>query len=123
MYRLSEKLLAILLTLLLGLSPFQGAMAGFAASSDQEGGVHQMSDTQGDMVMDIDPATHDCEQCNADDGCNGHSCSSGHCASCVLAVLPVFSHPTNLSATPGLLRADDDFVSQLSSSLFRPPRA
>lgn len=124
MDRLSEKLLAILLTLLLGLSPpLQGAMAGLAVSSDHEGETYQMSDTQGDMVKDIDPATHDCEQYNADDGCNGHSCSSGQCASCVLAVLPICSHPINFKATSKLLQKGDYFVSQLSSSLFRPPKS
>ncbi len=123
MDRLSEKLLAILLTLLLGLSPLQSAMAGFAVSSDQEGGVHQISVIQGDMVMNIDHATYDCEQCNADDGCNGHSCSSGQCASCVLAVLPIGSHPINFKATSKLLQKGDYFVSQLSSSLFRPPKS
>ena len=114
----SEKLLAIALTLLLGLSPLQGAMAGFAPSSDQEKGMHAMAERHGDMVMD-----HDCERNNAYDTDNCHSCSSGQCTSCALAVLPVFSHPTNRIGMSGLLRADDGFVSQLASSLFRPPRA
>ncbi|MBL3591192.1 MAG: hypothetical protein JMN24_15585 [gamma proteobacterium endosymbiont of Lamellibrachia anaximandri] len=122
MPRLSDKLLAVLLTLLLGLSPLQGAMAGFAASPDREGSVHQMSDMH-DSGMVMDQAAHDCKQCSADDGCGGHSCSSGQCASCALALLPVFLLPTHLAATPVLPRADKGFVSQLSSSLFRPPRA
>ena len=125
MRRVSEKLLAVLLTLLLGLSPLQSAMAGFASSLDQEGGVHQMANSHdGGMVMAADHvAAHDCEQCNADAGCNGHNCSSGQCASCALALLQVFSHPQNLIAVSVPLRADDGFVSQLSSYLFRPPRA
>ncbi|WP_177419603.1 hypothetical protein [endosymbiont of Lamellibrachia barhami] len=97
-------------------------MAGFAASPDQEGSVHQMSNMH-DEGMVMDQAAHDCEQCNADDGCVGHSCSSGQCASCVLALLPFFLLPTHLAVTPVLPMADKGFVSQLSSSLFRPPRA
>jgi len=125
MCRLSEKLLVILLTLLLGLSPLQGAIAGFASSFEQEGGVHQMADRHdGGIVMAADhAAAQDCEQCNAEAGCNGHSCSSGQCASCVLAVLPIFPDILHRTATSGLLRTDNGFVSKLSSSLFRPPRA
>lgn len=122
MRRMPEKLLAVLLTLMLGLSPLQGVMAGSASSLDQEKGVHQMS-TQGEMVMNIDHGSHSCEQCHAGDGCNGHSCSSGQCASCALALLPSFSLPVNLTVVTLLLRSDQSSVSQYTSFLFRPPRA
>ena len=117
MSRISEKLLTVLLTLLLGLSPLQGAIAGFASSLDQEEGMHQMSGTHGDMAMNIDHGAHDCEQCSAGDGC-----SSGQCASCALALLPYITLPKNLTAAIELLRTDDGSVSQYSSFLFRPPR-
>jgi hypothetical protein len=123
MHRLSEKLLAILLTLLLVLSPLQGVMAGITASSDQEEGVHQMAGMHGDMVMVTDHVTDNCVQSDANDDCTGHTCSSCQCASCTLALLPIFSLPTNHTATPVLFRADDGFVSQRSSPLFRPPRS
>jgi hypothetical protein len=123
MRQVSEKLLAVLLTLLLGLSPLQGVMTGFATSSDQEKRVHQLADMHSDKVMDTDHATPDCEQCNVDDGCTGLNCSSGQCASCVLAVLPDSSHPMDLTTTSGFIRTDGGFISQLSSSLFRPPKA
>jgi hypothetical protein len=122
MHRLSEKLLAILLTLLLVLSPLQGVMAGNTASSDQEEGVHQMAGMHGDMVMVTDHVTDNCVQCDANDDCTGHTCSSCQCASCTLALLSVSPLPANSAATPILFRADDGFVSQYSSSLFRPPR-
>ena len=123
MQSLSEKLLAVLLTLLLGLSPLQGAIAGIASSA-QEGGLQQMADMQADhMVVNSDHAAHDCDQCNADDCCGGHSCSSAQCASCVLAVISVFSHPIKLSTTSEHPRVDDGFASQPSFSLFRPPKA
>ncbi|MEN8179114.1 MAG: hypothetical protein ABFS39_10930 [Pseudomonadota bacterium] len=123
MHRLSKKLLAVLLTLLLGFSPLQGVMAGVAASFDQEEGVHQMTGMHGDMAMATDQAEHNCEQRHADDGCNSHSCSSAQCASCVLALLPFFSFPTNLTATSLSYSVADGLESQLSSPFLRPPRA
>lgn len=121
MCRLSKKLLTVLLALLLGMSPLQGAIAGFASSFDQEGSVHQTADRH-DIATDH-AAAQDCEQCNTEAGCNGNSCSSDQCASCALVVFTVFSYHTNLTAMPGLSRAYDGFVSQHSSSLFRPPKA
>ena len=124
MHRLSEILLAILLTLLLGFSPLTGAVAGITASYDQEEGTHQMASMPADMVMAFDHATaHDCEQCNTDDCCAGDSCSSGHCVHCVSALPAIYSHQTQFTASPVLIRADDSFINRLSASLFRPPRA
>ena len=93
MRRLSEKMLAILLILLVGLSPLQGAMAGFASLPDQGEGIHQMTDRQeGGMVMASDHgAAHDCEQCKAEVGCHCHNCLSGHCVSCGVVLPPAFS--------------------------------
>ncbi|MEN8180883.1 MAG: hypothetical protein ABFS39_20020 [Pseudomonadota bacterium] len=123
MHRLSENLLVILLTLLLGFSPLQGAIAG-VASSDQEGGTHQMADMHASMAIASDHATaHDCEQCNTDECCTGHSCSSGQCASSVLVVLTVFSYHIDVDAMPGMFLPDTSFTSQSASSLYRPPRA
>ena len=122
MHRLSERVLAILLTLLLGLSPLQGAESGFALSANQDGSVHQMADGHDDCMDSDRTAAQDCGQCNSEAGCNGHSCSSGQCASCALAVHQVFSYHTNPTITSGFPRADDGIVKQLSSSLFRPPR-
>lgn len=107
----SENLLAILLTLLLGLSPLQGAIAGLATSFDKEEDVHQLFDSQGHIVMDTGPVCHDSEHCNTNVGCDDHSCSYGQCATCMLAVLPVFSYPVNPVTTSELLRKDDRLVS------------
>lgn len=120
-----NKLLAILLALLVGLIPFQSAMAGFADSFGQGDGIHQMADRHdGSQAMADHVMAQDCEHCKTDAGCsNGHGCSSGHCVSCVLGLLPVLSVPTHQSAASVQFRTDDGFVRQLSSSLFRPPRA
>ena len=122
----SKKLLAILLALLVGLIPLQSAMAGFADSFGQGDGVHQMVDTHdGSQAMADHVMAQDCEHCKVDAGCsNGqHGCSSGHCVSCVLGLLPVLSFPTHQSAASVRFRTADGFVRQLSSFLFRPPRA
>ncbi len=123
MHRLSEKLLAILVMLLLGFSPLQGVMAGIATSLDRQAGVHQMDGMHGDMVMAADQADHKCAQCNTDECCAGHDCASGHCAYCVLALPTIYAYQTNSPVAHVLIRADDGFVNQTSAALFRPPRA
>ena len=121
----SKKLLAILLALLVGLIPLQSAMAGFADSFGLGDGVHQMADRHdGSQVLVDHVMAQDCEHCKVDAGCsNGQGCSSGHCVSCVLGLFPVLSFPTQQSAASVQFRTDDGFVRQLSSFLFRPPRA
>ena len=124
MRRLSEKLLALLLALLLGLSTMQGAVAGFAPVSDQVDSQYQMADLHASpMHMTTGNAAHDCEHCNSGNCATDHACSSSQCVSCVLAIMPTFSHSANLlvMSTPDV--ADDGFVNPLSSSLFRPPKA
>lgn len=125
MHQSSKKLLAILLALLVGLIPLQSAMAGFADSFGQGEGVHQMTDWHdGSQAMADHDMAQDCEHCKTGTGCsNGHGCASGHCVSCVLGLFPVLSFPTQQSAASVQFRTDDGFVRQLSSFLFRPPRA
>ncbi len=123
MHRLSEKLLAVFLILLLGLSPLQNALAGIAASSDQRENALQIECMHdGEMVMVADQSTHDCDQCNTEHGCTSHTCSSGHCTSCVLAVLSAFAYPASHTVITKMLSVEDSVVTKLSASLFRPPR-
>lgn len=67
-------------------------------------------------------AAQDCAGCSADADCNGYDCSSCHCVSSVLALLPLFSFPTNPGATGAFSRMDHGVIDQLSSYLFRPPK-
>jgi hypothetical protein len=122
MYRRSEQLLAVMLILLLGLSPLQSAIADAAFPTRGEPAHQTACMHDGGMMMAGDQSPHGCDQCNSDTGCSNHTCSSGHCTSSVLAMIPAFSYPLNLSVVAGLPAADDGFVSQLSTSLFRPPR-
>ena len=124
MHQSSKKLLAILLALLVGLIPLQSAMAGFADSFGQGDGVHQMTDRHDGSHAMVDHVTgQDCEQCNIDAGCIGHSCSSGHCVSCVLGLIPVRSFPAHPFAESVQFGTDDSFVRQVFFFIFRPPRA
>ena len=117
-------MLVVFLALLLGLSPLQGVMAGLLSSVEQEGRMHhQMSDTGCDMHMENDHAAQSGNQCDTRSDCTDHNCASGHCASCVLAVIPHFSSFSSLRNTPEFSRTREKFVDQLSTSLFRPPRA
>lgn len=124
MSRISEKLLVIALMLLLGLSPLHGAMGEIDSFSQHGESVHQIFDLQDDDVVDHSnhSATQECGQCNIETGCNGHSCSTGHCVTCVIALLPVFSLPTNHLAESLSSRLNNRHLKPISSSLFRPPR-
>jgi len=126
MHRLPEKFLAILLTLLLGMSPLQGGMHNMVSSPGQKENVHQMPDKHTDsMVMAADnELKKDCDQCHMGDGCADQTYSFTHCASCVLAVLTDYLSPTRYTSTPTPRHqmAYNEFLSQPSASLFRPPR-
>ena len=124
MYRLSQKTLALVIALLMGILPLQRAVAGVASSLVQGESVSRMADrNHGQMDMREDQAGDHCDQCVTGDCCADDICSTGACASVALALLAVFSLPTNHVTTSNIVGADDGFVSQFSASLFRPPRA
>lgn len=122
MQRFSRKLSAVLLTLLLGLSPLQGVMAGFVSSFDKGDGVQQMAHMHGGPATDAGRVAADCEQCGHGDGCAGSDCSSGQCAFCALAILPDFFYLTNSTDKPRFSPMESDLARGLTFSLFRPPR-
>lgn len=122
MRRYSEKLLPIVLTLLLGLSPLQSVMAGLDASLNQGAEVAQMAGMQGAMDMKADGKGMDCEQCGHDNGCAGYDCSSGQCGFCAAAIPQNFFTSSTPSSTPHFGHVKDGFESRLTFSLFRPPK-
>jgi hypothetical protein len=127
MCRFSEKLLAILLSVLLGLIPLQGAMAGLASLLEQTSEVqqHQMGshhDTGQGSTVDHG-AMMDCENCNTHTESCGDKCSSGHCVSCLLALPAGFSFSVHHTSTSLVMQTHCLLVKQRISSLFRPPRA
>ena len=116
-------LLAVLITLLLGLSPLQGAIAGVSDSFDQQADARQIADAidSGIAVSSDYVVTQNCEQCDADNGCFNQSCPP-ECATCALALPPIVSHLTDPVTAPGMLPTDEGVVKQLAPSLFRPPK-
>jgi hypothetical protein len=119
MRRFPDKLLALMLALLLGLSPFQAALAGMFASVEGAGHAQQMAEGHhGGMAMAAEaPVATDCDQCPTCDGC-----SSGHCLSCLSALPSVFTFP----AKPGLqslfVRMNLGTVDRHAAALYRPPK-
>jgi hypothetical protein len=123
MGRFLEKLLAIVLVLLLGLSPLQNALADIACSSGQEAPVSMVDCMHGGDMVVTDQPTHDCEQCDIGQSCASHACSSSHCASSGMAILPTLSYPATYIVATKIVLVKDRFESQNLPSLFRPPIA
>jgi hypothetical protein len=123
MHSRSKKLLVILLTLLLGLSPVQGAMAELTSLAQPMGHAHQLVDTQDDNGIDDNQPFQESGQFDTDTGSTNTSCLSGHCAACamVLTQAPILS--TIYTSKPLLLQVTGHFTSPPSASLFRPPRS
>jgi hypothetical protein len=124
MRQFSEILLAALITLLLGLSPLQGAIAGFSDSFNQQGDTRQVTNAfdRGFTVSSDYAIFQICEQCNVDNSCFNHSSSPHECATCALTLPPIASNLTKPVTTPRMLPADEDVVKQLATPLFRPPK-
>ncbi len=124
MRRFQEKLLAIVLVLLLGLSPLQNVLADLAYSFTQEGAVSMVDCMHGgDMAMAADQSTHDCKYCDIDQGCASHACSSSDCTSAGIALVSTYSYPTARTVASKVILVKTGFESQNPSSLLRPPIA
>jgi len=122
MYEFRERSLAIVLVLLLGLSPLHSALAA-AVWSQAQG--QPMADCMhaSDMVMADGQSAQDREPCCIGQDCAGHACFSGQCASVGMAILPTFSYvlaPT-VMANGNLVK--NGFESHYPPSLLRPPIA
>ncbi len=119
-----KKLLAVLIAIQLGLSPLQGAIAGFSGSFDQLGDSYQMGDAfDSSMAACSDCALNqNCGQRNVDDNCFDYSCFSGQCTASAQVLSKLTPYPPDPTATPGMLLADEGIVRLLPTSLFRPPK-
>ena len=124
MCRLSQKLLALVVSLLIGALPYPSVFADVTSSLDVGEATSKMADMDlGPMDIQFNQAADHCDQCVTDDCCAGDVCSSGHCTSGAFALLSVVPFPTNLVTTSSIVRVADGFVSNLPATLFRPPRA
>ncbi len=126
MRQFSGMLLIILVSLLFGLSPLQGALISFSDSFGSQGETHPMVDTfdSGIAVSSSNAMIQECWQCDTNDDHMSHSRSSNQCttSTCVLAPPAITSHPANPATVSVKLGADEDAVRLLASSLFRPPK-
>lgn len=113
-----------LFTLLVGLSPLQGAMAGFVETFDQAEKIFPMVDSSDRSMISsfADVVSPNCNQCNDADTWFIHDYSSGQCATCALVLPPVASQLQEPTATPALHRADEGIIKQFFIPLFRPPK-
>lgn len=122
MHGFQERLLAIALVLLLGLSPLHSALAGIAWSQVQD---QSMADCMhgGDIAMVAGQSTPDREPCCIGQDCAGHACSSGHCTTVGMAIIPAFSFVLTHTVAVNIDLVKNSFESQYPPSLFRPPIA
>ncbi len=123
MRRLTDKLLTVMLSLLLGFSPLQGAVASMLDTPSQGVDMHQMIGYEGEVnTLSSDQMHQDCPQHMVDNGCQTHVGTSNHCSSCVVglpsAMTAVFTPILKPSSRP----FNDGFASHPVTSLYRPPR-
>jgi len=118
-----NKLVALLLSLLLGLLPLQNLFAFDTTSM-----AHEMTSLMGTDSMAGHPmdelAGSDCDDCDAQSCCEQSSCSLHHCASCALNAV-VSSDSCFLRHASATVHAveQQSLPADLHSSLFRPPRS
>lgn len=122
---LTEKLFAIVLALVLGLSPLQGAIAAAVSSA----GVDTHSEFSSLQTLDDAAVTgaidmgHDCDRCAPDGCCNGGSCASMQCSTCVAVPLASFPAAATHSTAAPESSYNHGVLTDTVASLYRPPRA
>jgi hypothetical protein len=136
MSRLSRQLLSLFIALALVLSPLQGMAMNIApAGADAASSMHhemlmgQMSmddgmyaSTSHDMTQMASMPDGDCEQCDTSNCCAGAQCLSGHCATCVIGILPQAPVLSEAVVWVATIAAESAHLPQLTDTLFRPPR-
>ena len=124
MRRVQNKLLAVMLVLLVSLSPLHNTLADIILS---QADALPMADCMhaADMPMPAEEATHDCDcaQSCIGTGCPEHGCSLNHCGSASMAMVSTFSFPSLPTVAGKIILPDGSFESQNVFLLFRPPIA
>ena len=113
---------AILLSLLLVLIPMQGAVAGVLFSDQSvDHSAHSSMDMDNKVALSCCDGHTDCSSNNP---CNADECSSGHCATCVVAGILGYSKvPPIISNQKIYFLSNHSILSKSLSTLYRPPRA
>jgi hypothetical protein len=114
----SDKLLMLLLSIALGLSPLQNIMASVSDCMSSSHSMHQQMKMSGKVMQ------HDMSQTETkDDCCKQNACDMTHCANAFIAIF--VSNPINevvytvasLSSIP-----TNSLIPLHTSSLYRPPK-
>ena len=123
MRRLSKKVLASVLALLVSLFPLQGVLASLVDSPDRLGTTHhEMSSHQGhDDAAGGEPMAADGDCCPATGCLDGSLCASAHCVSCTSAIVALSQLPDITLADSGFSAKHRKAARYSPSSLFRPP--
>jgi len=122
MMKKTNSAVAILLSLLLVLMPMQGAVAGLLFSDQSvDHSAHLSMDMDNEVAMSC---CDDHTDCSINNSCNADKCSSGHCATCVVAgILCNSKVPPITSNQKVYFSSNYPILSKSLSILYRPPRA
>ena len=115
---LSDNLLTLVLTLVLGISPLQNISASVSKCMTMNKSTHmqmKMLDKSTQTEINKSETKHDC--------CSDNACGTTHCASSIVAAIPssnINDITYNLSNT--YQKLNDSLIPFYPSSLYRPPR-
>lgn len=123
MRQLTNNLVKLIVALLLGLSPLQGAIASMLDTHSNDMAIHQMMGGELDVSNAFLNSMHqDCPQQMTDGGCKMHIGASGHCASYAVAMLSATTNAFTPLFESSSLPSRERFSSQYTTALYRPPR-
>ncbi len=122
MHSLSDKLLPILLALLLGFSPLQGAVASMSSSPYQNMNMQQVMDHEDGRGVSPHQQCPHCQKHMSDNCSLMHAGSANHCTGCIVGILPATTSLLTPTLRPLLRTHEHQFTSQVTASLYRPPR-
>jgi hypothetical protein len=126
MLRLPDKLLAILLSLLLGLAPLQGVMGMTGGSSGQQAADQQSAHRHvNDMPRSMQQKKPTvCPHCLSHDCCQGHQghSPSSHCSGCLVALPVVITLSAMNTGGSTYPQPQFRYAQRLHSAIHRPPK-
>ena len=124
MVRRFRNLLVLMLSLVIGLTPVQGAVAGILASVDNnmvhEGHYSMPHHADSGNTSDRGFTQQACEHCLHSGCCAETPCNAGHCASSA-AVVTTFAPQADLRTHLVEVKHDPAIVKYVPTLPFRPP--
>ena len=120
-----RNLLVRMLSLVIGLTPVQGAVAGLLATVDHDEAteIHSViarDEADSGVTSDHGYTQQACEHCLYSGCCAGTSCNAGHCASSAAAVT-TFTPQADLRTHLVEVEHDPAIVKYVPTLPFRPP--